>query len=388
MTDGAQLKFMAEVDVRPAINLPDLSELSVVVDDADVDDAEVEHQIQGLRERFGVLKGVDRPAQDGDFLSIDLAATVGGEAIEDVTATGMSYQIGSGALLDGLDEAVLGRSAGESATFTTTLVGGERAGEEAEVTVTVNSVKERELPELDDEFAMTASEFDTLGELRDDLRTRLEQMKKIQQGVEARDKLLEALLETIDVPLPEGVVAAEVKFRHDSLEEQLEQAGLTKERYLQNVAQSEVEFDAEVTESARMAIASEFLLDAIAARTQIEINEEDLAGHIVRRAQRSGLSPEQFASQLVENNEVPQLMGDVRRAKALAAVLEAATVTDASGRRVDLEALREDADEDSDLDNDENQPVEYVGEPEEATAASGTAQSTDETAEPASSPTA
>jgi trigger factor len=282
----------------------------------------------------------------------------------------MSYQIGSGALLDGLDEAVLGRSAGESATFTTTLVGGERAGEEAEVTVTVNSVKERELPELDDEFAMTASEFDTLEELRDDLRTRLERMKKVQQGVEARDKILDALLEKIDVPLPESLIKSEVEFRHDSLREQLEQAGMTKEQYLQTNGQSEEEFDAEIAELARLAIASQFVLDAIAAKEQVGINEGELTQHLLRQAQRSGMSPDEFANQLVQSNQVPLLMGEVLRGKALALVLAAATVIDTSGRPVDLEALREDV--------EQTQPTAYVGE-DEAAAESGTG---DASAEP------
>ena len=363
-TDGSQLTFTAEVDVRPAIDLPDFSELAVVVDDAEVDEAAVDEQIQSLRERFGVLKGVDRPAQNEDFLSIDLSASIDGEPLEDATASGMSYQIGSGALLDGLDEAVIGRSAGESATFTTTLVGGEHAGEEAEVAVTVNSVKERELPELDDEFALTASEFDTLEELRADLRTRLARMSKIEQGAQARDKILEALLEKLDVPLPGSLITSEVEFRHESMREQLEQAGLTMEQYLQTEGQSQEEFDADVAESARLAIASQFVLDAIAAKEQISVNEGELTQHLLRRAARSGMSPEQFASQLVKGNQVPLLMGEVIRGKALAVVLEAATVTDTSGRPVDLEALREDTDPTR---AEQTQTAAYVGEPGETT---------------------
>jgi len=358
-TDGSQLTFTAEVDVVPAIDLPDLSELSVVVDDAEVDDAAVDEQVQNLRERFGILKGVDRPAQNEDFLSIDLAASIDGEPLEDATANGMSYQIGSGALLDGLDEAVIGRSAGESATFTTTLVGGDRAGEEAEVAVTVNSVKERELPDLDDEFAMTASEFDTLEELRADLRTRLERMTKIEQGVQARDKVLDALLEKLDVPLPEKLIASEIEFRQESMRGQLEQAGLTMAQYLQTEDQTQEEFDADVAESARLAIASQFVLDAIAAKEQIGLNEGELTQHLIRRAARSGMSPDQFANQLVQTSQVQMLMGEIVRGKALAVVLEAATVTDASGRPVDLEALREDT--------DPTPTASYVGEPEEAT---------------------
>jgi len=342
-TDGAQLIFTAEVDVRPDIDLPDLSELAVIVEDADVEDVEVDEQVQSLRERFGVLKGVDRPAEDGDFLSIDLAASVEGEELEDATATGLSYQIGSGVLLDGLDDAVIGRSAGDSASFPTTLVGGEHAGEVAEVTVTVNSVKERELPELDDEFAMTASEFDTLEELRADLRTRLEGMKKVDQGLEARDKVVDALLEKIEVPLPEKLITSEVDFRHKSLREQLELAGLTKEQYLQTEGRSEEEFDADIADRARLSIASQFVLDAIADKEQIGVNDGELTQHLVNRAQRAGVTPEQFAAQLVQTDQVTLLVGEVIRGKALAVVLEAATVTDTSGRPVDLEALRADA---------------------------------------------
>jgi trigger factor len=371
--DGAQLKFTAEVDVRPTIDLPDLSELSVTVDDAEVEDAEVDEQVQGLRERFGVLKGVDRPAQDGDFLSIDLNASVGGEALEDATTTGLSYQIGSGALLDGLDEAVIGRSAGDSATFTTALVGGEHAGEQADVTVVVNSVKERELPELDDEFAMTASEFDTLGELRADLRTRLERMKKVQQGLDAREKVIDALLEKINVPLPESLVTSEIEFRHESLREQLELAGLSKEQYLASEERSEQEFDADVDERARQAIASQFVLEAIATRDEIGVNEGELTQHILRRAQQSGMSPDDFANRLVQNDEVRLLVGEVVRAKALAVALEAATVTDASGRPVDLEALRPDT--------EQVHSVEHVGEADDVTgeSASSRLEAADET---------
>ena len=172
--DGQHLTFTAEVDVRPEFDLPDYDGLEVTVDDAEVTDAEVDEQLDGLRERFATLTGVERAAADGDFVSIDLSAAVGGEAVDDLTAKGLSYQVGQGSLLDGLDEAITGLAAGETADFPTTLVGGDHAGEEATVTVEVKSVKERELPELDDDFAQTASEFDTLDELRADVRTRVE----------------------------------------------------------------------------------------------------------------------------------------------------------------------------------------------------------------------
>ena len=351
--DGEQLEFTAEVDVRPEIDLPEYRGLDVVVDDAQVDEADVDQQLELLRERFGVLRGVDRPAQDGDFVSLDLAASIDGEPLEDATAKGMSYQVGSADLLDGLDDAVTGKSAGEATTFRTTLAGGGYAGREAEVAVTVQSVKERELPALDDDFAQTASEFDTLEELRGDLRARIEQMKKVEQGVQARDRVLEVLLGRVDVPLPEKVVEAEVSSRQHSLEHQLEGAGISKEDYLAAEGQSVEDFDSEVAKRSADAVRAQFVLDAIAAKEQISVNENELSEHIVRRASRAGVSPDQFAQQVVEAGQVPALVDEVVRGKALAIMLESAKVVDASGRPVDLEALRGDAADDDLTERDE-----------------------------------
>jgi trigger factor len=338
-TAGGELKFSAEVDVRPEIELPEYDGLEVTVDDLEVGDTEIDEQVENLRERFGILRGVERAAADGDFVSIDLAATVDGEAVEELTAKGLSHQVGSGTLLEGLDAAIGGVSAGESATFTTTLVGGDLAGRDAEVSVTVGSVKERELPELDDDFAQTASEFDTLDELRADLRGRLERMKRMQQGVDARDKALEALLGKVDVPLPQGVVKGEVDGRMHDLAHQLEAAGLTKADYLESEGQTEQDFDAEVEQRAREAIKAQFVLDAIAAKEKLSVSEQELSEHLVRRAVRVGMNPDEFAQQVVAAGQVPVLVSEVVRGKALAHVLEHAKVTDASGRSVDLEAL-------------------------------------------------
>jgi trigger factor len=340
---GGDLKFSAEVDVRPEIELPDFAGMEVRVDDAQVTDEDVDEQITQLRERFGSLKGVDRPAADGDFVSLDLAATIDGEPLDDATANGMSYQIGSGSLLEGLDEAITGRSADETATFTTKLLGGEQAGGDAEVTATVRSVKERELPELDDDFAQMASEFDTVDELRTEIRSRLERTKKLEQGVAARDKALDQLLERIDVPLPESVVRAEVEGRLHNLQHQLENAGMTKEAYVASEGQSVEEFDAEVEKTSREAVKAQFVLDAIANREKLQVAEQELTEHLVRHAMRAGVPPEQFAQQLVQAGQVPMLVAEVIRGKALAVILDSVNVLDASGEPVDLTALREDA---------------------------------------------
>ena len=342
LADGEHLTFTAEVDVRPEFDLPEYEGLEVTVDDADVTDAEVDEQVDGLRARFGTLTGVDRAVTDGDFLSIDLSATVGGEAVADLTAKGLSYQVGGGALLEGLDEAVIGLSAGETRDFTTTLVGGDHAGEEAVVTVEVKSVKERELPELDDDFAQTASEFDTLDELRADVRSRVENMKTVQQGVQARDRVLEKLLDSVDLPLPEGVVKAEIDARNHSLAHQLESAGMSKADFLAAEGQTEEEFDAELLKSTRDAMSAQFVLEKIVEKEQLSVNEQELTEHLVRTAARYGMSPDQFVQQVVQAGQVPMLVSEVVRGKALALVLDKARITDESGREIDLDALRED----------------------------------------------
>jgi len=343
LEDGQHLTFTAEVDVRPQFDLPDYEGLEVTVDDAEVTDAEIEEQVDGLRERFATLTGVDRAAADGDFVSMDLSATVDGQAVDELTAKGLSYQVGSGSLLDGLDEAVTGLSVGESKDFPTTLVGGDHAGQEATVTVEVKSVKERELPELDDDFAQTASEFDTLQELRDDVRTRVAEMKAVQQGVQARDKVLEALLAKVDIPLPEGVVKAEIDSRNHNLAHQLEAAGMSRDDFLAAEGQTAEEFDADIEKRTREAMTAQFVLDKVVEKEQLSVNEQELTEHIVRSASRYGMGPDQFAQQIVSAGQVPVLVSEVVRGKALALVLEKAVVTDESGRPVDLEALREDA---------------------------------------------
>jgi len=341
LADGQHLRFTVEVDVRPDFDLPDYDGLEVTVEDAEVTDADIDEQLEGLRERFATLTGVDREAADGDFVSIDLSALVAGESVEDLTAKGLSYQVGQGSLLDGLDEAITGLSAGGTRDFTTALVGGYHAGKEATVTVELVSVKERELPDLDDEFAQTASEFDTLDELRDDVRTRIDGMKKVQQGVQARDRVLEALLAKVELPLPEGVIKAEVDARNHNLAHQLEAAGMTKEDFLAAEGQSAEDFDADIDKRTRGAMTAQFVLDKVVDKEQLSVNEEELTQHIVRAASRYGVGPDQFAQQVVQAGQVPTLVSEVVRGKALALVLERAKVVDESGRPVDLEALRE-----------------------------------------------
>jgi trigger factor len=360
LEDNDTLAFTAEVDVVPQLELPALDDLAVTVDDVEVTDEEVDEQVSVMRERFAMLTGVDRPAEDGDFVSIDLEARVDGEVLEDGTTSGMSYEVGSGNLMEGLDDAVRGLSADESATFTTALLSGPNAGQEAEVTVTVRSVKAQELPELDDEFASTASEFDTLAELRDDVRTRLQRTKTIQQGAQARDKLVEHLLATVEVPLPETLVEREAEWRNEAMENELRQAGMDFDTYLQITGSENREaYDTEQKQQIEEAVKTQFILDAIADAREITVDNDDLSAQIVAQAQRNRMSPEQYAQQLQQGGNIAEFVADVRRTKALAQLLEQTTITDASGNVVDLEALRPrpaadaDAETEDDADGDE-----------------------------------
>ncbi len=357
--DDEALSFTAEVDVRPEITLPELSGIAISVDDAEVTDDDVDEQLSSLRERFGSLKGVDRPVQSGDYVSIDLVAAIDGEEIEAGSAKGMSYEVGSGDLVDGLDDAVTGKSAGDTVTFTATLQQGERAGEDAEISATVNSVKEKELPDLDDDFAQLASEFDTIDELRDDLRGRLGNVKKLEQGSQARDKLVEHLLETVEFPVPESAIKGEVDQREHEIVHALNHDDAVFERYLQAQGKTRDEFTAELRDDAEKAVRAQFLLDAVADATDVQVGDAELTDYLVRQASRYNMAPQEFASQIMQAGNLPVVYADVRRNKALAEVLESATITDASGNVIDLSALTSALSEiEDDIADDTDEPIE------------------------------
>jgi trigger factor len=319
--------------------MPAFGELAVSVDDAEVTDAEVSEQLDGLRSRFGTLTGVDRPAQQDDFVALDLSATVDGEEVEELATTGLSYQIGSGQLIEGIDDALVGASSGEERIFTTTLVAGQHAGQQAEVTAKIQAVKERELPVADDEFAQLASEFDTIDELRADLRDRLGRVKAMQQGAQARDEVLKALLAITEVPLPESVVDVEFKARkHDALQA-FEHDEQRLGQWLERQGHTAEEFETDLRNGAQETVKARLLLDAIADAEKLSVTNDELSERIVYQAQRHGISPNEYAQRAQEAGELGAMYADVRRGKALVTVVRQATVTDATGNPVDIEAL-------------------------------------------------
>jgi trigger factor len=338
--DGEPLRFTAEIDVRPEITLPDLSSISVEVDQAEVGDDDIDEQLGGLRDRFATLKTVERPAQVGDYVQIDLAATVDGEEVPGGTASNISHEVGSQQLLPGLDEVLGGMSAADSTTFATDLVGGDFAGKEAQVAVTVKTVKEKQLPPLDDDFAQLASEFDTLDELRGDLRERLARVKRVEQLYSARDKALAELVKATDVPAPEGVVQEEVESRKQAMTDELERMGASLPEYLEAEGKTEEQVDAELAEAATDGVKIQLVLDTLAEQEKVEVSDDEFGHEIVHRAQRIQMAPQAYYDQLVQSGMAAAVFGDVRRGKALALVLERVKITDSTGIPVSLDELR------------------------------------------------
>ncbi|MEI2268079.1 trigger factor [Microbacterium sp. No. 7] len=326
---SGDLKVEVEVDVRPEFELPAYDDITIEVDAVETDEAAVDAELDKLRSRFGTLVTVDRPAKAGDFVELDLVATIEGNEID--RAEGVSYEVGSGELLEGIDDAIESLTAGEDTTFRSKLVGGDHAGEEAEVAVSVKAVKERELPEADDDFAQVASEFDTIGELRESLVERVSEQAVFTQGSAARDKLIEVLIEKADIPVPAKLVEDEV---HTHLE-----------------GEGRLEDDvhrAEVTEASEKQFRTQMILDKIAEKHEVQVSQEELTQYLIQSSAQYGMSPQDFVNALQEGNQIPMMVGEVARNKALAVALGKVTVVDTNGKKVDLTGFAAEDDEAAD----------------------------------------
>ena len=317
---SGDLVVVVEVDVRPEFTLPELDGLELVVDSVKVDADEVDAELQQLLARFGTLVTVDRPAKTGDFAQIDLTATIGDNEVD--TATGISYEVGSGDLIEGIDEALDSLSAGETTTFESKLLGGDNEGETAAIVVTLLAVKERELPEADDEFAQMASQFDTIDELKADLEEQLGRSKVFGQGAQARDQVVDKLLENVEIPVPEKLVEDEVR-RHLENEKRLE----------------DDEHRAEVTASSEKTFRTQILLDAVVEQEKIKVSQNELTQYLVQGAAQYNMEPSEFVEVLQKNGQIPSMIGEVARGKALATVLSKAKVVDENGKAVDISAF-------------------------------------------------
>jgi trigger factor len=345
LEDGDLIEFTAEVDVRPEFDLPDFASLEVTVDALEVPEDLINDQVDLLRNRFGSRETVDRPAEDGDILTIDLVASKDGQPLDDATAEGLDYTVGSAQMLEGLDAAVIGLSEGESNQFTSTLVGGPLKDEEADIEVTVTKVQKQELPEADDDFAQLASEFDTIEELRADLGSRLTAMARLEQAAKARDAVLEAVIAQVDLDVPEQLLATELDARKEQITSQLAEAQLTLDQYLSEAEDDEDEegFWAGVEKRSTDALKAQMVLDKVAEEREITVDQNDLTQHIIRKAQQENTTPNEIAQHLQEHpHHIEEYMLEIRRGKSLALVVESATVKDSNGETIDLRNLQPD----------------------------------------------
>jgi trigger factor len=325
------LIFTAELDIRPEFELPKFDSLKVVVDDAEVTVDQVEEQLTGLRGRFGALKEVTSAAKDGDVLLVDLSGDHDGQVVEELAATAFSYELGSDDMVPGFDDAVRGAKADEVRHFLFTPSAGQWSGKGITVEVTVKAVRERELPDADDQFAQLASEFDTIGELREDIRTRLGRVRLIEQAYQARDLTHDALMEAVKIALPERTIQDEIDAHFDD-------------------GHGDEAHKAEFETNTRSGLKSRIVLDKIAEVEDLQVNDAELSQWLMQEAQRYNMAPDQFADQLVQSGQVQGAVSEVRRAKALAHVLENVNVVDKSGNKIDLESVLRGDESDADFD--------------------------------------
>jgi len=364
---SGDLLLTIEVDVRPEIKLPKYDDVKITVDAAEVSDADVDAELDTLRSRFGTLVTVDRPAKTGDFAQIDLVAKIGDEEVD--TANSISYEIGSGELIEGIDEALDTLTAGETTTFEAPLMGGDHEGEAALITVTLTAVKERELPDADDDFAQIASEFDTIDELKESLRTQAGRSKTFEQGTSARDQLVDKLLELVEIPVPEQLVEDEV---HRHLEQE-------------NRLEDDVH-RAEVAESSEKTFRTQILLDEIAQAENVKVSQDELTQYLIQGAAQYGMDPNEFVKILSENGQIPSMVGEVARNKALAIVLGKAEVTDSNGAKVDLSEFTALPDDEEDGENVFEEIVETADAAEDAAAEDAAAEADEPVAAEAEKP--
>lgn len=333
--DNEVVEFTAEVDVRPEITLPDFSAINVEVPAVTVDDAAVDEELESLRARFSTLKDHNHKLKKGEFVTLNLSASVDGEKVEEATTEGLSYEIGSGDLIDGLDEALLGQKKDDTVEFTTELANGDYQGKEAVVTAEITATKQRELPALDDEFAQLASEFDTIEELRESTKTQVETRLKNEQAANIRDEVLKAALESSDFALPNSIVEDQAHSQLHQLLGELAHDDAALNSVLESQGTTREEFEKQNREDAEKAVRTQLFLDVLAETEEPEVSQQELTDHILFTAQSYGMDPNQFIGQLQQSGQIANLFADVRRGKALAQAICRVNVKDSEGNEID-----------------------------------------------------
>jgi trigger factor len=329
---GSPLVFEATVDVRPDIELPDFSSLRVDMPEDEVTDADLNEQLDRLRDRFAELETASREARRGDHVLIDLKGSVHDEPVEGASAPDYLYEVGSRTGPAKLDEEIEGNRAGAILKFTDTVPQGEFADQEITFTVLIKEVKAKKLPALDDEFAKTVGEFDTLEELKEDIRSKISEVKSQMAEEELRRRVLEELVSATDLTPPEKLVEGEFEHRLHHFEDDLKRAGLTIDDYGRETQLTELEIRRDIRDQAARGIKAELILEEIATRNEIQITDEDLGLQIAVMAARAGREPKEVAEEIAKSGRLGALTADIMRRKALDLVVDSVNVI---GRRTD-----------------------------------------------------
>ena len=330
-----------EVEVRvtlwPTIELPPYKDRRIEVSSPEVSEEEMEAQVTRMLEQFATVEEVDRPAQDGDFISVDVSATADAEPVPEATAEDLLYQVGSGLFIDGIDEHVVGSAAGATIEFQGPLPAGfgDRAGEMVDYRIAVNEVKERILPFLDDEWVRENTEFETVDELHSELREGLTQAKRQAVSRQFAERALSTLVDQVEVDLPEGLVRAEMDEHLHRFLHRLEDSEITLDDYLRASGIDQQTLIDDLGQQAQLSLRSQLLLEALAEAEGIQVTEDDLSEALRALAARSG-DPVAYLRAFRESGRELALASDILRNRAMDVVFSNAQAVDEDGNPVDL----------------------------------------------------
>ena len=348
--DDGDVEFDAVVEVRPQVRLLGYDELEVEVPFTPVGDEQVDQQVDALRDRFADLADSEFPLIDDAYATIDISGEMNGEQVDGLTATDFLYRVGSGMVVDELDEQLRGTKPAAILEFSATLPErfGEEAGNTVKFKVLVKEAKQKVLPDLDDEWASEASEFDTVDELRADIHKRLEAVQKLQAQMAVRDKVLEAAAGLVPVEAPETLVDSETRRRIEDLAHRLSHQGASLEQYLEATGQEPQAFLDEVRVGAAKAVLADLALRAVVAQEEIAATDEELDQEIARLAERSEQKPERVRRELERSGALETVRSDVARGKALEFLVEHTKVVDENGNAIDLTIPNDETDSEDD----------------------------------------
>jgi trigger factor len=358
--EDGDVAFDAVVEIRPTVSVGGYDSLRVTIPSPVPTDEEIDAQIERLRTQFGELEAVDRPIIADDYATIDIAGSQGGEPLEGLTADDYLYQVGSGAIVPELDEQLLGAKPGDILEFEAAMPGDDDA-DPLDFRVLVKEVKQRQLPDLDDEFASEASEFETLDELRGDLYKRMHQVKQVRANMALREKVGEALADLIEDDIPDALVNSEMQERLNDLAMRLQAQGLTLEQWLGGTGRSQEDLLGELRDTAKTAAKVDLALRAVADAEAIEADEDDLDQEVEIAAQRLELDPAKVRADLERADQIQAIRSDIKKRKALDRLVETVEIVDDDGNPIDraeleIEAADEPAAEDADAGDTEDEP--------------------------------